>query len=295
MSTPKLNAALCKASLEIKSLPLDGTMDTGANSGRRRIQYDYVTAESVLEAVRGPLAVEGVSVCLISSDFVEGRAAVRVCMRVAHTSGEEIVISKTRPIDKSGADGTSYDGAETRIVKRLLKFLLQIPAMDEEDERKGAVTDSRPSLGMPQLKTLGDLVTPRPRAPKKENPVVTNFVEQVKAASNSFVEENVAEFEAVEAKHQQARDPNLTAGQSPELRALAISVFRACKTDLESVGVNAETRALYYQDLLGAEIADAARGVIIDLMTKEKIDFLKTETAKYVAAAKAADPEGVAA
>ncbi len=51
--TPKLNAALVKASQSVTYLELDGDFDTGEDRGRRRIQFDYLTAEGVLEVELG--------------------------------------------------------------------------------------------------------------------------------------------------------------------------------------------------------------------------------------------------
>lgn len=267
LSTPKLNAALAKAVKVIESIPLDGTLDTGAEQGRRRIQFDYATAEGILAAIRGPLACEGISVCLIDSDFVEGRAAVRVTLRVAHSSGESFVMSKVRPIDKGGADGTCYDRSETIAVKRLLKSLLLIPAVEEQEEQHGAkVTDET---------TKGSMVESSPppiTAPTKGG----RFGKTAAAESMSaFAAEADAEFAQVEEEHAKKRERIDLSDDSPAPRDEVIANLRRFKEDLERLGYESEDRKKLFLTELGESVIDPEKGPIVTAFTRNHLTHMR--------------------
>lgn len=118
-------------------------------------RYDYASAESILEEVRGILAIHGLAVLPLSQRLERRDDTDRVvtdCL-LTHESGQAkevtyefpVVVDKGRPIDKA------YSAASTQGLAYYLRNLLLLPredkahAVDARDDRPPPVKAAAPS------------------------------------------------------------------------------------------------------------------------------------------------------
>ena len=83
----KLFAALAEAQKSITNAELDASAEVRMKSGGT-YGYQYATLASVMDAVRGPLAENGLSIIQLTADPGEGRLGIRTIL--AHESGQSI-------------------------------------------------------------------------------------------------------------------------------------------------------------------------------------------------------------
>ena len=83
----ELFAALAEAQKSIKNAELDASAEVKMKSGGT-YGYSYATLASVMDAVRGPLAENGLSIIQLTADPGEGRLGIRTIL--AHSSGQYI-------------------------------------------------------------------------------------------------------------------------------------------------------------------------------------------------------------
>jgi hypothetical protein len=119
----ELYAALAKANEKIRNASKDGKGNYGA----------YLTLPALLEAVRGPLAEQGLSAV---QDLTDDDERVYVTTRILHASGAEITFG---PMSSPRGQNIQHAGAATTYLRRFtLAAALGIAGEDDDDGQSHA-------------------------------------------------------------------------------------------------------------------------------------------------------------
>ena len=133
----KLAAALSKAQGEFPEAKKSGKGKVGAQGSQR--EYPYATLSDVIEAVRGPLAKNELSVVQAPFNDGEGCAAVRTIL--LHSGGEWLAGSVTVPLASHGAAAHALGSAIAYCRRYGLTALLGIATEDDD----GATANEAPA------------------------------------------------------------------------------------------------------------------------------------------------------
>lgn len=159
---PNLWAALASAQSEIRNVTKNRTVKVTMKSGGQ-YSYAYATLDEVLEAIRKPLAKNGLSVAQVVVPSAKGNWFLRTI--VGHASGEELVSEMPVFVE---AEGTlramqAFGSAITFARRYSLQNLFMLAADEDDDANAGSAEVA------PKSKFMREPRRPDP-APKAQAP-----------------------------------------------------------------------------------------------------------------------------
>lgn len=125
----KFAEALAAAQGAIGVVAKNRKADVEGKNGVRGYSYTYATLASVLEAVREPLAAQGLAV--VQEPSFDGRAVVTVRTIILHTSGEYLQHTLAMPTTRTDPQGVGIVIAYAR--RYALVSLLSVATDDDKD------------------------------------------------------------------------------------------------------------------------------------------------------------------
>lgn len=135
----ELAAALAKAQGMFKPVVKDKTARVRMKSGGE-YSYSYADLASVMDAIRGPLAANGLACAQAITMHSEG--GMYLDTRILHSSGQWI--GSTYPLPSGGA-AQEMGSAQTYARRYSLCALVGIVAEDDDDGERAAVTKPQPA------------------------------------------------------------------------------------------------------------------------------------------------------
>ena len=156
-----LAAALAKAQSEIKPPTKDKTVEMALKSGRK-VKYSYADLSTVLEAVRGPLTKNGLTLSH-ATDAENG--TFKLSARLMHASGQWIEATYPLP---TGASPQDMGSAITYARRYTACALIGIATEDDEDGEVATAAHKAPQK--PEKRLVRVPVPPPPAAPVKSPP-----------------------------------------------------------------------------------------------------------------------------
>ena len=156
-----LAAALAKAQSEIKPPTKDKTVEMALKSGRK-VKYSYADLSTVLEAVRGPLTKNGLTLSH-ATDAENG--TFKLSARLMHASGQWIEATYPLP---TGASPQDMGSAITYARRYTACALIGIATEDDEDGEVATAAHKAPQK--PEKRLVRVPVPPPPAAPAKSTP-----------------------------------------------------------------------------------------------------------------------------
>ena len=120
-SIAALAAALAKAQLEIEPARKDAI--------NPHFRSHYADLASIMDACRGPLAVNGLAVCQMPIDCESGRVALETI--IMHSSGEWIASIVSTPLQKNDAQGIG--SALTYLRRYSLSAMVGVTSCEDDD------------------------------------------------------------------------------------------------------------------------------------------------------------------
>lgn len=170
----ELSAALSKAQAEFPAIPKSRIVDFIPKDGRR-VKYNYADLSDVIEAIKGPLAKNGLS---HSEQLVMIENRVVLFTRLLHSSGQWIL--STYPVTL-GSKPQESGSAITYARRYTLSSLLGIQAEEDNDgESAPPLQQSKSAVGKPPV-----VIKPKPAEPPKQErrqPVPTDVDYDAKRA-----------------------------------------------------------------------------------------------------------------
>ena len=141
----QLFAALAEAQKSISNAEQDRSVDAG------KYQYQYATLASVMDAVRGPLAENGLSIIQITADPGEGVLGIRTIL--AHASGQSI--SDVITMTPERFDPRGVGSCRTYMRRYAVLAIIGIAgAMDDDAEAATADPEDYERLSKTQVNEL---------------------------------------------------------------------------------------------------------------------------------------------
>lgn len=172
---PDLWAALAKAQAEIKNVSKNRTVKVTMRNGGQ-YSYAYATLDNVLEAIRAPLAKNGLSVVQVVVPTPRGNWLLRTVL--GHASGQEltsempIFVEQEEKLRAMQALGSAVTFARRYALQNL--FMLAADDDDDANAGEGEVTPRQkpqPNMREPSRKAQAPALPAKPQAapaPKSE-------------------------------------------------------------------------------------------------------------------------------
>lgn len=154
----KLVLALSKAQGAIGDIPRNRTVTVRPKSGGQEYSFKYATLSAIIEAIKKPLADNGLAYTQVISHDADGGFYV---LTTTLYHGNQFLSSKV-PLITEGATNQQFGSALTYMKRYALAAMLGIAA-DEDDD--GNAADGNEIKGITEKGFHGELRNPAPKAP----------------------------------------------------------------------------------------------------------------------------------